>query len=131
MHNSAENMLIELEIGVAYSSKVDEVINVIRKAVETVDGVSEEKSPAIGVDNFGDSSINFGIRVWAPAVRHFEVRYALNQAIFNALQQHDIEIPFPQRGSQDARPIRVCFAFIKCRIRHLLFGIFLLQLRDF
>ncbi len=67
LHNSAENMLIELEIGVAYSSKVDEVIDVIRKAVETVDGVSEEKSPAIGVDNFGDSSINFGIRVWAPA----------------------------------------------------------------
>lgn len=97
LHNSAENMLIEIEIGVAYSSKVDEVIDVIRKAVETVDGVSEEKSPAIGVDNFGDSSINFGIRVWAPAVRHFEVRYALNQAIFNALQQHDIEIPFPQR----------------------------------
>ena len=97
LHNSAENMLIELEIGVAYSSKVGEVIDVIRKAVETVDGVSEEKSPAIGVDNFGDSSINFGIRVWAPAVRHFEVRYALNQAIFNALQQHDIEIPFPQR----------------------------------
>ena len=30
-------MLIELEIGVAYSSKVDEVIDVIRKAVETVD----------------------------------------------------------------------------------------------
>jgi len=97
LHNSAENMLIELEIGVAYSSNVDNVIDVIRNAVKTVEGVSTEKSPAIGVDNFGDSSINFGIRVWAPAVRHFEVRYALNQAIFNALQKHDIDIPFPQR----------------------------------
>ena len=97
LHNSAENMLIELDIGVAYSSDVDSVIEVIRHAVASVDGVSAEKAPAIGVDNFGDSSINFGVRVWAPAVRHFEVRYALNQAIFNALQQHNIDIPFPQR----------------------------------
>ena len=97
LHNSAENMLIELEIGVAYSSNVDDVIKVIRAAVEQVEGISAEKSPAIGVDNFGDSSINFGVRVWAPAVRHFEVRYALNRAVFNALQQHGIDIPFPQR----------------------------------
>ncbi|MEC8374307.1 MAG: mechanosensitive ion channel family protein, partial [Pseudomonadota bacterium] len=65
--------------------------------VQSVEGISDEKVPAIGIDNFGDSSINFGVRVWAPTTKHFETRYALNQAIFSALQKENVEIPFPQR----------------------------------
>lgn len=97
LHNSAEQMLIELEVGVAYSSNVDEVIRVLENAVAQVEGVSADKTPAIGVDNFGDSSINFGVRVWALTTRHFEIRYALNKAIHDGLQQANIDIPFPQR----------------------------------
>jgi len=97
LQNSAEQMLIELEIGVAYSSNVETVANIIKQAVQSVEGISDEKAPAIGIDNFGDSSINFGVRVWAPTTKHFETRYALNQAIFTALQSENIEIPFPQR----------------------------------
>lgn len=97
LHNSAEQMLIELEIGVAYSSDVDEVTALIENAVAKVEGISTEKAPAIGVDNFGDSSINFGVRVWGETTRHYEIRYALNKAIYASLQQADIQIPFPQR----------------------------------
>ena len=97
LHNSAAQMLIELEIGVAYSSDIESVTRVIAEAINTVDGLSGEKAPAIGVDSFGDSSINFGVRVWADPNRHFEIRYALNAAIFAALQQADVDIPFPQR----------------------------------
>lgn len=97
LHNSAEQMLISLEVGVAYSSNVDEVIQLLNDVVKTIDGISEEKAPAIGIDNFGDSSINFGVRVWALTTRHYEIRYALNKAIYDALQQAEIQIPFPQR----------------------------------
>lgn len=97
LHNSAKQMLIELEIGVAYSSNTEHVISVISQAVASVEGISDEKAPAIGIDNFGESCINFGVRVWAPTTKHFETRYALNHAIFTALQRENIEIPFPQR----------------------------------
>jgi small conductance mechanosensitive channel len=97
LHNSAAQMLIELEIGVAYSSNIEHVTEVIAEAVKTVSGLSEDKAPAIGVDSFGDSSINFGVRVWADPNRHFEIRYAINAAIFAALQQAKVDIPFPQR----------------------------------
>lgn len=97
LHNSAEQMLIELEIGVAYSSDIDHVSEIIASAVKTVDGLCQEKEPAIGVDSFGDSSINFGVRVWGATTRHFEIRYALNAAIFAALKNAEVEIPFPQR----------------------------------
>ena len=97
LHNSAEQMLIELEVGVAYSSDVDEVLTLIKQAVADVEGVATDKTPAIGVDNFGDSSINVGVRVWGDTTRHFEIRYALNKAIYDALQKADVQIPFPQR----------------------------------
>ena len=97
LHNSADNMLIELSVGVAYSSDVDRVLSVVTDAVTSVDGVPSDKTHSIGIDNFGDSSINVGIRVLAPSTRHFEIRYALNKAVFDALKQAKIEIPFPQR----------------------------------
>ena len=97
LHNSAEQMLIELEIGVAYNSDIEQAIAIIEQAVRATDGINIEKTPAIGVDNFGDSSINLGVRVWALTTRHFEIKYALNKSIFDALKAASIEIPFPQR----------------------------------
>ena len=97
LHNSAEQMLIELEVGVAYHSDVNQVTALIETAMAKVGGVDRTTKTAVGGDIFGDSSINFGVRVWALTTRHYEVRYALNNAIFAALKNDSIEIPFPQR----------------------------------
>jgi small conductance mechanosensitive channel len=51
----------------------------------------------VGIDNFGDSSINFGVRFWAPTAKYFQTRYAANKAIHDAILAAGIEIPFPQR----------------------------------
>ena len=97
LHNSAQQMLIELNVGVAYDSNTNKVLEVLEKAVSRIDEINSNKKPAIGIDNFGDSSINFHVRVWAPTTRHFEIRYALNKAIHDALTTENIVIPFPQR----------------------------------
>ncbi len=97
LHNSAGEKLIELQIGVAYKSNTDDVIALIEKALESIDGISDERTPIVGIDNFGDSSINFGVRFWAPTDRHFHIRYAANKAIHDAILDAGIEIPFPQR----------------------------------
>jgi small conductance mechanosensitive channel len=97
LHNSAGEKLIELQIGVAYKSNTGDVIALIEKALESIDGISDERTPIVGIDNFGDSSINFGVRFWAPTDRHFHIRYAANKAIHDAILDAGIEIPFPQR----------------------------------
>jgi len=97
LHNSAEEMLVELEIGVAYNTNTQQVIDLITKALSGIEEVNQERAPIIGIDTFGDSSINFGIRFWAPTTKHFEVRFATNKAIHDAILEADIEIPFPQR----------------------------------
>jgi small conductance mechanosensitive channel len=97
LHNSAAEKLVELKIGVAYQSNPQEVKEVISKALVGIEGVSEDRPALIGIDNYGDSSINFGVRFWAPTQAHFQTRYAANLAIFEALAQAGISIPFPQR----------------------------------
>ena len=96
LHNSAANKLAETVVGVSYDSDPDKVIEVLR-AVLKQQGVTEVREPLIGIDNFGDSSINFGVRFWIPTDRYHELRYNVNNAIFKALETANINIPFPQR----------------------------------
>lgn len=97
LHNSAEEMLIELDIGVAYSSNTDQVIALIHAALDSIAEIDKERTAIVGIDNFGDSSINFGARFWAPTTQHFQIRYAANKAIHDAILAAGVEIPFPQR----------------------------------
>ncbi len=97
LHNSNSNSLIELSIGVAYDSDTNKVTDLIQNALSTLEATELAKKPIIGIDSFGDSSINFGIRFWAPTTKHYELRYAANKLIHDAIVQAGIVIPFPQR----------------------------------
>ena len=97
IHNSQSDSILELSVGVAYDSDLQQAVRVIRDALVDLDGVSDERAPQVGVDQFGDSSIDIAIRVWAKTEQLFETRYRCNMAIHQALEQHQISIPFPQR----------------------------------
>ena len=97
LHNSSTNSLIELSIGVAYDSDTNQVTTLILDALSNLEGVEASHKPIVGIDNFGDSSINFGIRFWAPTTKHYELRFAANKLIHDAIVKANIAIPFPQR----------------------------------
>ncbi|MGJ8679535.1 mechanosensitive ion channel family protein [Paraglaciecola sp.] len=97
MHNSKEEKLIELCVGVAYKSDPHQVINLIKEVLQGIEGINTERGTTVGIDEFADSSINIGIRFLAPTYQYFEFKYAANLAIYDAFKQQGIEIPFPQR----------------------------------
>jgi small conductance mechanosensitive channel len=97
IHNSQANSVVESTVGIAYHCDPDKAIDAIRNALEPFLDKEEGKEPQIGIENFGDSSIDIGIRFWVPTEKYFERKYAANLAIYKALKQHGIDIPFPQR----------------------------------
>ncbi|MFT5322145.1 MAG: small conductance mechanosensitive channel [Pseudohongiellaceae bacterium] len=97
IHNSNANSVVEVTVGIAYSSDPDQAIAVIRQAITSTPGVVASKDPQVGIDNYGDSSIDIGLRFWVPTQALFETKYQTNLAVFKALAENDIEIPFPQR----------------------------------
>jgi len=97
LHNSQTDTIMELSVGVAYDSDTDAAIAAITAKLAEIDGLSDERAIQIGIDEFGDSSINIAIRAWAKTQRFHQIRFAANQAIKDALSEANISIPFPQR----------------------------------
>lgn len=97
IHNSKANSIVETSVGIAYDSDTEIAISVIQEAIAKTEGVVSDKSPQVGIDGFGDSSIDIGMRYWVPTESLFEIKYKVNQAVFKVLAENNIEIPFPQR----------------------------------
>jgi len=97
IHNSQDSTLLDLRVGIAYHCDPEQAVRVIREALEGLAGLSQQKHLQIGIDQFGDSSIDIGIRCWVQTARLYDTKYRINQAIQQALKANHIEIPFPQR----------------------------------
>ncbi|MDC2889362.1 mechanosensitive ion channel family protein [Psychrosphaera sp. 1_MG-2023] len=97
LHNSKSDTLLELSVGIDYSHNPLEVVELIQKALAEMDVVSSNKAPEVGIDQFADSSINIGIRLWTATVGLHTTRFETNKMIYELLHQHNIKIPFPQR----------------------------------
>ena len=55
-----------------------------------------EPAAVIAVHELGDSSVNFVVRPWVNTADYWAVRWALTEAIKEALDAADIGIPYPQ-----------------------------------
>ena len=69
----------------------------ILEAIKNVPKVLEHPVPFVGVIGFGDSSVDLTIRPFARSVDYWEVYFASNEAIKKALDDNNIEIPYPHQ----------------------------------
>lgn len=54
--------------------------------------------PFVNFVGFGDSSLDFELFIWIQDPKQFmRIKSSVNFNIFRTFNQHDIEIPFPQR----------------------------------
>ena len=97
MHNSKEFRIIEGMVGISYSDDPKKAINAIKETISKIDGITADPAPQIGVENFGDSSVDIGYRYWVPTQKYFETMHTVNLAVFNSIKEAGITIPFPQR----------------------------------
>ena len=93
----AENARIAVNIGVAYGSDIDKVREVLLACPEKSAYVATTPAPTVQFVEFGDSSLNFRLLVWAPPSKRMNVLDELNTAVYKGLAAAKIEIPFPQR----------------------------------
>lgn len=97
LHNSNNDSLLELNVGIAYKHNPIDVTNLIEKTLKDIGIIGEQREPQIGIGEFGNSSINIEIRLWTPTVNLYAAKYKAYKAIYLALEKENITIPFPQR----------------------------------
>jgi small conductance mechanosensitive channel len=95
--NSYNNTLIEMEVGISYHADIQQAISVIKEGLQSLQLDTPNNPPQVGIDSFGDSNINLGVRLWAPTKKHYQIRYRANGLIYDQLKAANIDIAFPQR----------------------------------
>jgi small-conductance mechanosensitive channel len=90
---------ISLPVGVGYGSDPQEVRELLSQIAIQHSDVLADPAPEIIFLDFGDSSLDFELRVWT--VRQVQTPQRLKSdlyfAIFETFREKGIEIPFPQR----------------------------------
>ncbi len=90
----------DVAFSVSYDTDINRIPGIVGPAVETLDFVlSEPEEPDVELDAFGDSGIEFVVEFWVNGIDDGKNKYRsqVRFAIWNALKDAGIEIPFPQR----------------------------------
>lgn len=96
-------------VGVAYGSDTAKVKELLLESVAKQAGVLKSPKPFVLFENFGDSSLDFGVYFFIndsftdPRIKS-EIRFTIDKLF----REHDVTIPFPQRdvhifGAQDVQ----------------------------
>lgn len=89
---------IDVNVGVAYGTNPDEVIEVLTGALKGQEGLLEQPEPQVLFTGFGDSSLDFVLRAWVADNDQFvKIRSKIALEVNRGLEERGIEIPFPQR----------------------------------
>ncbi len=96
---SDRNVRMRIPVGVAYTSDMQLVQELLYRAVDESPRVLKDPVPRIWMTDFGDNSVNWEIRAWIsdPEGGMGNIRGDVLMRVWNLFQEHAIEIPFPQR----------------------------------
>jgi len=92
-----------VEIGVAYKEDVDNVISVLKDVGEEMRNdpafkeVILEPLTVLGLDSFGDSSVNIRVFFKTLPIKQWEVAREFRKRVKKVFDEKGIEIPFPHR----------------------------------
>ncbi|WP_323783901.1 mechanosensitive ion channel family protein [Thalassovita sp.] len=90
----------EAAFSVSYDTDINLVPGIIETAVRKLPFVlSEPDTPDCELRGFGDSGVDFAVEFWVEGIDDGQNKYTSEVlfAVWNALKEHDIEIPYPHR----------------------------------
>jgi len=90
----------EAAFSVSYDTDINLVPDIIEKAVlKHPDVLEAPEPPDCELRGFGDSGIDFAVEFWVNGIDDGKNKYTSDVLflVWNALKEHDIEIPYPRR----------------------------------
>ncbi len=88
-----------IQVGVSYQEDPEEIRKLLLEVAEETDAVLKKPEPDVIFKQFGDSSLDFELRVWTmtlaskPGVLNSDINFR----IAKKFRENNIEIPYPQR----------------------------------
>lgn len=92
------NSRFDIQVGVAYSSDVQTVMDILKSVTTANPKVAKTPEPFVRFNDYADSALIFNVYFWSSDPFRVEnLKSELRVKYFEAFREHDIEIPFPQR----------------------------------
>ena len=88
---------VDMRFGVAYDEDIDKTRGVIDQVLAQHPNILQDPAPFVEVESLNDSSVDFLVRPFCEGQHYFDVLYSIPEQIKKALDDADIEIPFPHR----------------------------------
>jgi small-conductance mechanosensitive channel len=94
-----DKVRFKVPVSVAYGCDIRFVEKILLDVASNNPDILKEPPPVARINEFGDSGIQFELRVWSSSLMHFQGKLMsdINFAIYEKFKEHHITIPFPQR----------------------------------
>ena len=83
--------------GVSYGANLARAEEIIRETILSDPRSLKDPEPFLQVNNLGDFSVDFLVRVWVSADDYWQYQADMKRKVKEALDAGGIEIPFPTR----------------------------------
>ena len=85
---------LDLVVPVAYGTNVEQVKTLLLDMVKDDNRVAKDPAPFCRLTEWGDSSLNFTLRVWTTNGDFWGLKFDLLENILTVLEENNIEIPY-------------------------------------
>lgn len=85
---------VDLIISASYDDPTDKVIAALYEAAK-VPGVWTDPAPFAAVNKYGESSIEYVLRVWTATDDYWDVNFAINEKIRESFRESNIQMTYP------------------------------------
>ena len=96
-HSHYEVRGVDMHFGIAYDENIDTARKVIEGVISSHPHILKDPEPFIEVETLNDSSVDFLVRPFCKGEHYFDVLYSVPEQVKKALDENNIEIPFPHR----------------------------------
>ncbi|MCI8993362.1 MAG: mechanosensitive ion channel [Eubacterium sp.] len=91
-----EKRRVDLQVGISYGADLKKAKAVLHEVLQNEKKRCAKEEMQVFVSELADSSVQLGVRVWVRSEDYWEVKWRLTENIKLALDENEIEIPYPQ-----------------------------------
>lgn len=85
---------LDLVLSVSYDSDVEKVKKVVLDYVEKDERIAKDPAPFFRLTEYGESSLDFTLRVWAKVEDFWSVKFDLLEGFITLFRENGIEVPY-------------------------------------
>ena len=87
---------VDWTFGIAYGDDVQKTRKVLLELCEKDERILKDPEVFVGLAELADSSVNFVLRAWVKTEDYWSVHFDMNEKVYAAFNEADLNIPFPQ-----------------------------------